>query len=222
MSNSPSMRQQHSLRDLNPRTSSPDLADINELRARKARVAASMLGAEGAGEVQSWVYVGPVGIDRHQVRAPRSPDFTTVVPSTQPGVTFAPGQRVAMLQTQSGAQIVGYPPGGERGHSRNAPKVSRGTIAPFAISSIDPNEFTGGAGATSATVSGTGFKSDDVLEAVLYDPDNGSADSSGYIADPHVTLSSLTFVDSETFTVDVTVSADLAAERGLTLRITRG
>lgn len=217
--NSPHRRPQHDLRDLNPRTSGVERSRLNESRSRQARNAGARIGAEGDGSILSLVYVGPEGTDLHRVKSPTNRDFETVVPSTFPGVTFTPGQRV-LAASNRGVTLLGHPPGGERGTSAAPPQAIAGEVPVYGITGISPESFDAGT-ATAATVSGVGFRSDDVLSAVVYAPDDGAADDLGYIADPDVSLSSITVDSSTQISVTVTVASTLAAQRGLTLRIER-
>lgn len=219
MANSPHRRPQHDLRDLSPRTSGVERSRLNEARSRRARTAAAGLGAEGDGSIFSMVYVRPEGTDLHVVQSPTNRNFETVVPSTFPGVTFTPGQRV-LAASNRGVTLIGHPPGAERGASAAPPESLSGAVPVFEITAISPTEFDAGT-STPATVTGEGFRSDDVLDAVLYAPDDGSADAFGYIADPDVTLSGITVVSATEISVTVEVASTLATQRGLTLRIER-
>jgi hypothetical protein len=155
-------------------------------------------GAEGDGGIQHWKYRKPIGGNRHLVQHPKDPSRTIELPATASNAAFVADSYVAVATDRTGSVIIGTPAPGNKGTSGFAVDSSEQEVIDPGITSIEPAVIPSG-GTIDITVTGFGFRSGNVFDAVIYD-----IDLLADVVDTRLTFNSQTFIDSTTFEINVT------------------
>ena len=158
------------------------------------------------------------GQNAHTINSGTENDSCTKLVTSAVGrTTFKPGSTVLVASQLGGRRqvIVGYPPPGQAGTSEFPFLSDSSSISAFSIVSADPNTIPPGT-ATTSTITGFGFNGTEVFSCVVYN--EATLD---YDVDPYLTVTDQTYIDTETWDVEFTATADAPDGYGITVKATR-